>query len=49
MLALPRVGQDHIYIDMIYILHIWQGSHQTFGHIRCICFCYIYLHNFGYI
>jgi hypothetical protein len=29
-----RVGQHHIYT--VYVRHIWQGSHQIYGHIWCI-------------
>jgi hypothetical protein len=37
--SIVRVDQNHIYI-YIYTVHIrlfWQGHHQTYGHIRCIC------------
>ena len=31
---MSRVGQNHIYT--VYIRHFWQGTHQIYGHIRCI-------------
>ena len=29
-----RVGQNHIYT--VFIRYFWQGSHQIYGHIRCV-------------
>jgi hypothetical protein len=32
-----RLGQNYIYIYTVYILYFWQGDHQVYGHIQCIC------------
>jgi len=32
---MSRVGQNHTYT--VYIRFFWQGNHQIYGHIRCIC------------
>jgi hypothetical protein len=39
-----KVGQNHMYT--MYIRYSWQGSHQVYGHIRCV---YMVLANPTYI
>ena len=31
--SILRVGQNHIYT--VCVRYVWQGNHQTYGHIRC--------------
>jgi hypothetical protein len=35
ILAISRVGQNHIYT--VYIRYFWQGDHQIYGIVQCIC------------
>ena len=42
-----RVGQNHLL--MVYIRYLWQGNHQTYGHVRWIYTLFIYLFIYMYI
>ena len=33
---------------MVYVRCFWQGNHQLYGHIRCVCTCHaIYMQGSG--